>query len=107
MNMIITPNTTLSPLNGVPQAVTTPSVGSFLPIISSIDHSPQPTGLIPGPIPGAGVSVYYWQASVRVVAKVNNPNPGSAATRMQGGFHGFVGVAAAAGVALLGSLLAL
>ncbi|KAF9985720.1 hypothetical protein BGZ75_002648 [Mortierella antarctica] len=106
MNMVITPNTTLGPLNGTPQAVSS-SIGLLLPSITNIDHTPQPTGLIPGPIPGAGVSVYYWQANVRVVAKINNPNPSSAATRMQDSVHGFMGVAAAAGVALLGSLLAL
>ncbi|KAF9277072.1 hypothetical protein BGZ68_009542 [Mortierella alpina] len=107
MNMVITPNTTISPLNGTPQAVSSQPIGSFLPSITSIDHSPQPTGLIPGPIPGAGVSVYYWQATVRVIAKVNTPNPTSGATGMQGGIHGYAGVVAAAGVALLGSLLAL
>ncbi|KAF9576166.1 hypothetical protein EC968_010289 [Mortierella alpina] len=107
MNMVITPNTTVNPMNGTPQAVSSQSIGTFVPIITSIDHSPQPTGLIPGPIPGAGVSVYYWQATVRVVAKVNTTNPVSAATRLQGGFYGVAGLAAAAGVTLVGTLLAL
>ncbi|CAO3566464.1 unnamed protein product [Mortierella alpina] len=107
MNMVITPNTTLSPMNGTPQAVSSQSIGTFIPDVTSIDHSPQPTGLIPGPIPGAGVSVYYWQATVRVVAKLNTPGPSSAATKIQGGLHAWMGVAATVGTALLGSLLAL
>ncbi|KAG0197353.1 hypothetical protein BGX28_009157 [Mortierella sp. GBA30] len=109
MNMIITPNMTANLGGTAPMATTTQSIGSFLPIVTSVDSSPQPTGLIPGPIPGAA-SVYYFQATVRVIAKLNSTNPNSSAMGMKfgsNGDHGFVGLFVAASIALLGSFFAL
>ncbi|KAF9187067.1 hypothetical protein BGZ50_002151 [Haplosporangium sp. Z 11] len=100
-NMIITPNTTSTQSGGGigPVASTT----TINPSDISIDPSPQPTGTVPGP-PGTSPSVYYWQAKVRVVAHTTQ-KPESAAS--VNSIHGFVGLFAAVGAIVLGSVITL
>ncbi|KAG0223067.1 hypothetical protein B0O80DRAFT_464957 [Mortierella sp. GBAus27b] len=92
MNMIITPNTTAS-LNTAPATTT----------------AAPTTTIIPGPTIGPEASVYYWRATVRVVAPRNNTYPSSASGLMHENLNGrslgMTAMLVTAGIAFFGSLL--
>ncbi|KAI1286585.1 hypothetical protein EDD11_000200, partial [Mortierella claussenii] len=104
INMIITPNTTAAGVN--------PTLNNPGPNASATTTTtavvPGPTSTIPGPPvnPGVGPSVYYWQATVRVVARTNITTPGSGASTYgpgKGSNMGFASVFVAGAIAVMGS----
>ncbi|KAG0364480.1 hypothetical protein BC939DRAFT_441618 [Gamsiella multidivaricata] len=111
LNMVITPNTTAQGTSSVPNAGSSSVISSVAtPTSSSVQAGSTSLIPIPGPptSPGTGPNVYYWQATVQVIAPMNtSTTPNTANGLIHGHGQGLTALVLAAGTALMGSFLAL